>query len=38
MTWWKSSRSEAGSQCVECGIVDGREQVIARPSRPVICS
>ncbi len=29
VTWWKSSRSEAGSQCVECGIVDAGEQVVA---------
>ncbi|WP_030579213.1 DUF397 domain-containing protein [Streptomyces globisporus] len=22
VTWWKSSRSDSGTQCVECGIVD----------------
>ncbi|WP_055533615.1 DUF397 domain-containing protein [Streptomyces graminilatus] len=22
VTWWKSSFSDAGAQCVECGIVD----------------
>ncbi|MFI7102852.1 DUF397 domain-containing protein [Streptomyces sp. NPDC050161] len=21
VTWWKSSRSDSGAQCVECGIV-----------------
>ncbi|MFD3829746.1 DUF397 domain-containing protein [Streptomyces sp. NPDC058621] len=29
VTWWKASRSEAGAQCVECGIVDAAEQVVA---------
>lgn len=29
VAWWKSSRSEAGSQCVECGIVSHAEQRVA---------
>lgn len=27
VTWWKSSYSDTGAQCVECGIVD--DQTIA---------
>lgn len=23
VTWWKSSRSDTGAQCVECGLLDG---------------
>ncbi|MFF9507280.1 DUF397 domain-containing protein [Streptomyces sp. NPDC014724] len=29
VSWWKSSRSDTGAQCVECGIVDAGEQVVA---------
>ncbi|MBT2480577.1 DUF397 domain-containing protein [Streptomyces sp. ISL-94] len=29
VVWWKSSRSDTGAQCVECGIVDAGEQVVA---------
>lgn len=29
VTWWKSSRSDTGAQCIECGIVDNGEQVVA---------
>ncbi|MEU1674106.1 DUF397 domain-containing protein [Streptomyces roseifaciens] len=41
VTWWKSSRSEAGAQCVECGIVSHAEQVVAirdskEPSGPAL--
>lgn len=27
--WWKASASQAQSDCVECGIVDAGEQVVA---------
>ncbi|MGW7197209.1 DUF397 domain-containing protein [Streptomyces chryseus] len=30
--WWKSSRSDTGAQCVECGIVDD-ETVAVRDSK-----
>ncbi|MFE4205349.1 DUF397 domain-containing protein [Streptomyces goshikiensis] len=34
VTWWKSSRSDTGAQCVECGIVDaGRQMVAVRDSK-----
>ncbi|WP_329219268.1 DUF397 domain-containing protein [Streptomyces microflavus] len=23
VTWWKSSRSDTGAQCVECGLLEG---------------
>ncbi|MET7558090.1 MULTISPECIES: DUF397 domain-containing protein [Streptomyces] len=29
VTWWKSSRSEAGAQCVECAIVDPHQHIAA---------
>ncbi|MCJ1678936.1 DUF397 domain-containing protein [Streptomyces sp. APSN-46.1] len=29
VTWWKSSRSDTGAQCVECGIVDAGERILA---------
>lgn len=29
VTWWKSSRSADAAQCVECGIVNHAEQVVA---------
>ncbi|MGW1770627.1 DUF397 domain-containing protein [Streptomyces sp. NPDC002104] len=29
VTWWKSSRSDTGAQCVELGIVDAGKQVVA---------
>ncbi|MFE2375433.1 DUF397 domain-containing protein [Streptomyces sp. NPDC059398] len=32
VTWWKSSRSDTGAQCVECGIVSA-ESVAARDSK-----
>ncbi|WP_028810813.1 DUF397 domain-containing protein [Streptomyces flavidovirens] len=41
VTWWKSSRSDTGAQCVECGIVDAERQVVAvrdskSPSGPAL--
>ncbi|WKU45959.1 DUF397 domain-containing protein [Streptomyces sp. VNUA116] len=41
VTWWKSSASEAASQCVECGIVSHDEQIVAirdskAPSGPAL--
>ncbi|PZT72737.1 MULTISPECIES: DUF397 domain-containing protein [unclassified Streptomyces] len=32
LTWWKSSYSDTGAQCVECGIVDD-ETVAVRDSK-----
>ncbi|MEU2759403.1 DUF397 domain-containing protein [Streptomyces sp. NPDC007094] len=32
VTWWKSSRSDSGTQCVECGVVDA-ESVAVRDSK-----
>ncbi|MFI5620666.1 DUF397 domain-containing protein [Streptomyces sp. NPDC051567] len=29
VSWWKSSRSDTGAQCVECGIVDAGARVVA---------
>ncbi|MEU3390283.1 DUF397 domain-containing protein [Streptomyces albidoflavus] len=29
VTWWKSSRSEAGAQCVECAVLDPHTRVAA---------
>ncbi|GAA0307670.1 hypothetical protein GCM10010302_53020 [Streptomyces polychromogenes] len=29
VTWWKSSRSDSGAVCVECGIVSADEQIVA---------
>ncbi|MEY6569627.1 DUF397 domain-containing protein [Streptomyces sp. PGLac3x] len=29
VTWWKSSRSEAGAQCVECAILDPHHHIAA---------
>ncbi|MET9607084.1 DUF397 domain-containing protein [Streptomyces sp. NPDC006512] len=29
VTWWKSSRSDTGAQCVELGIVDASGRVVA---------
>ncbi|SFX89244.1 DUF397 domain-containing protein [Streptomyces atratus] len=29
VSWWKSSRSDTGAQCVECGIVNHAEQRVA---------
>ena len=32
VTWWKSSRSNSGAQCVECGIVSA-ETIAIRDSK-----
>nr|WSZ96615.1 DUF397 domain-containing protein [Streptomyces sp. NBC_00857] len=32
VAWWKSSFSDAGTQCVECGIVDD-ETIAVRDSK-----
>jgi hypothetical protein len=32
VSWWKSSFSDAGAQCVECAVVDG-ETVAVRDSK-----
>ncbi|WP_031081622.1 DUF397 domain-containing protein [Streptomyces sp. NRRL WC-3549] len=29
VVWWKSSRSDTGAQCVECGVVSSDEQRVA---------
>ncbi|MFJ3900238.1 DUF397 domain-containing protein [Streptomyces sp. NPDC090025] len=29
VTWWKSSFSDTGAQCVECGVVDATGRVVA---------
>ncbi|MGW8946462.1 DUF397 domain-containing protein [Streptomyces koyangensis] len=29
VTWWKSSRSEAGAQCVECAVLDPDHRIAA---------
>ncbi|MGW3086179.1 DUF397 domain-containing protein [Streptomyces sp. NPDC001108] len=29
VAWWKSSRSDTGAQCVECGIVSADERRVA---------
>ncbi|WP_030899905.1 DUF397 domain-containing protein [Streptomyces sp. NRRL F-5126] len=29
VTWWKSSRSDTGAQCVEFGIVDTSTEAVA---------
>ncbi|MEE4492259.1 DUF397 domain-containing protein [Streptomyces sp. BE230] len=29
VSWWKSSRSDTGAQCVECGIVNQAGQRVA---------
>ncbi|MER5783728.1 DUF397 domain-containing protein [Streptomyces mobaraensis] len=41
VAWWKSSRSEAATQCVECGIVSHEQQLVAirdskEPSGPAL--
>ncbi|MGC5343780.1 DUF397 domain-containing protein [Streptomyces sp. DT24] len=41
VTWWKSSVSGAQSDCVEFGVVDARERLVAvrdskRPSGPAL--
>ncbi|MEV0266454.1 DUF397 domain-containing protein [Streptomyces sp. NPDC050617] len=41
VTWWKSSASGAQSDCVEFGVVDRRQQVVAvrdskNPSGPAL--
>lgn len=41
VTWWKSSRSDTGAQCVECGVLDAAGQVLAvrdskEPSGPAL--
>lgn len=33
VTWWKSSRSDSGAQCVECGIVEVGALVAVRDSK-----
>ncbi|MFE2293419.1 DUF397 domain-containing protein [Streptomyces sp. NPDC059452] len=32
VTWWKSSRSDTGAQCVECGLLGG-DAVAVRDSK-----
>jgi hypothetical protein len=34
VTWWKSSASAAQSDCVECGIVDGRTVAVRDSKNP----
>lgn len=34
VTWWKSSASGTQSDCVECGIVDGRTVAVRDSKRP----
>ncbi|MCM2420314.1 DUF397 domain-containing protein [Streptomyces sp. RKAG293] len=29
VTWWKSSASGTQSDCVECGVVDAQQQILA---------
>ncbi|MFD4987532.1 DUF397 domain-containing protein [Streptomyces sp. NPDC058374] len=29
VAWWKSSRSEAGAQCVECAVLDPHHRIAA---------
>lgn len=41
VSWWKSSRSDTGAQCVECGIVSQAGQRVAvrdskKPSGPAL--
>ncbi|MEV0846245.1 DUF397 domain-containing protein [Streptomyces sp. NPDC049954] len=41
VTWWKSSRSGTQGDCVECGVVDAGERVVAvrdskRPCGPAL--
>lgn len=34
VTWWKSSRSDTGAQCVECGLLDGGAVAIRDSKAP----
>ncbi|MEU6111058.1 DUF397 domain-containing protein [Streptomyces albidoflavus] len=34
VTWWKSSRSNTGAQCVECGIVSPMTVAIRDSKHP----
>ncbi|WP_149826113.1 DUF397 domain-containing protein [Streptomyces tailanensis] len=34
VTWWKSSYSDTGAQCVECGIVDAETVAVRDSKRP----
>ncbi|WP_408908134.1 DUF397 domain-containing protein [Streptomyces albidoflavus] len=43
VAWWKSSRSEAGAQCVECATLDPHHRIAAlrdskTPPAPPSCS
>ncbi|MFF9480919.1 DUF397 domain-containing protein [Streptomyces sp. NPDC014733] len=34
VTWWKSSFSDSGAQCVECGVVDDATVAIRDSKNP----
>jgi hypothetical protein len=34
VAWWKSSRSDTGAQCVECGIVDDQSVAVRDSKNP----
>lgn len=34
VTWWKSSRSDTGAQCVEFGVVDDEVVAVRDSKRP----
>ncbi|MER7697049.1 DUF397 domain-containing protein [Streptomyces sp. NPDC096095] len=34
VTWWKSSRSDTGAQCVECGLLDGGAVAVRDSKHP----
>ncbi|MEU0838604.1 MULTISPECIES: DUF397 domain-containing protein [unclassified Streptomyces] len=34
VTWWKSSFSDSGAQCVECGVVDAETVAVRDSKRP----
>ncbi|MFE3049754.1 DUF397 domain-containing protein [Streptomyces albidoflavus] len=39
VTWWKSSRSDSGAQCVECGILSPTTVAVRdskHPQRPAL--
>ncbi|MFE6972108.1 DUF397 domain-containing protein [Streptomyces sp. NPDC057682] len=34
VTWWKSSYSDSGAQCVECGVLDARTVAVRDSKDP----
>ncbi|MFI8200022.1 DUF397 domain-containing protein [Streptomyces sp. NPDC085942] len=34
VAWWKSSRSDTGAQCVECGLLDGGAVAVRDSKHP----